>query len=77
MPGICANLGIITPAVAVPMQLATSIGRCASPVAGAVLAVAGASGVDISVIFKRIIVPVIFSFVVCVISSYVFTIILG
>ncbi|SKC42817.1 C4-dicarboxylate transporter DcuC [Maledivibacter halophilus] len=76
VPNIAAEMGISTAVIAVPMQLATAIGRSLSPVAGVVIAVSGLAEIDSIDMIKRCVVPMLVSFAVCIISSYIFVVLL-
>lgn len=70
VPGIAQQMGVSPVFIALPMQLATAIGRSLSPVAGVVIAVAGLAEVEIEDLIKHSIIPMIVAFVVNVIASY-------
>lgn len=46
LPGIAAQLGLPVFALVLPLQLAASMGRAASPIAGVIVAIAGVAGVS-------------------------------
>ena len=70
VPGIAEQMGVSTLWIALPMQLATSIGRSLSPVAGVVIAVAGLAEVTTEDLIKHSIIPMVVAFIVNVIASY-------
>lgn len=70
VPGIAQQMGVSSLYIALPMQLATSIGRSLSPVAGVVIAVAGLAEVKIEELIKHSIIPMLVAFIVNVIASY-------
>ena len=71
VPDVASQMGLSAATIAVPMQLATSIGRSMSPVAGVVIAVSGMAGVDSQEVVKRCSVPVTFLFICNIIISYI------
>lgn len=71
VPDIASKVGLQPYQIAVPMQLASGIGRGLSPVAGAVIAVAGLAEVDTDDLIKRNIVPLVCGAIVNIIVSYV------
>lgn len=70
VPDVATQLGVSAATIAVPMQLATSIGRSMSPVAGVMIAVSGMAGVDSQEVVKRCSAPVTFIFICNIIISY-------
>ena len=71
VPDVVKILGTSVMLFSVPMQIAASLGRTISPVAGALIAVAGMAKVDITDLVKQNIVPMIFGFIVNVILSII------
>lgn len=61
MPGIAAQLGIPSYIMILPSQLASSMGRSASPIAGVIVAIAGVAGASPIELAKRNLVPLAFS----------------
>lgn len=57
MPGIATRLGIPAYAIVLPTQLASSMGRSASPIAGVIVAIAGVADVSPIDLAKRNILP--------------------
>jgi DcuC family C4-dicarboxylate transporter len=53
IPGIAKSLGVPGIKMLLPMQLASSMGRAASPIAGVVIATSGIAGVDPMQVAKR------------------------
>lgn len=70
VPGIAQQMGVTPLFIALPMQLATAIGRSLSPVAGVVIAVAGLAEVEVTDLIKHSIVPMVVAFIVNVVASY-------
>lgn len=71
IPDIAAKLGVSASAFAIPMQLSASIGRGLSPVSSALLAVTGATGVELRDLVKRCIVPIVCGEMAMFIVSYI------
>lgn len=61
MPGIATQLGIPSYIMILPSQLASSMGRSASPIAGVIVAIAGVAGASPIELAKRNLVPLAFS----------------
>ncbi len=61
MPGIASQLGIPTYVMVLPSQLASSMGRSASPIAGVIVAIAGVAGASPIELAKRNLVPLTLS----------------
>ena len=61
MPGIATHLGIPTYVMVLPSQLASSMGRSASPIAGVIVAIAGVAGASPIELAKRNLVPLTLS----------------
>lgn len=70
VPGIAEQMGVSALWISLPMQLATSIGRSLSPVAGVVIAVAGLAEVTVEELIKHSVIPMVVAFIVNVIASY-------
>lgn len=61
MPGIATHLGIPTYVMVLPSQLASSMGRSASPIAGVIVAIAGVAGASPIELAKRNLLPLTLS----------------
>ena len=72
VPDVTAQMGVSTATISVPMQLSSGIGRCMSPVAGVVIAIAGMLEVDVMDIVKRTSVPATLMFLCNLVVSYLF-----
>lgn len=59
LPGIASQLGLPAYAMVLPMQLAASMGRAASPIAGIIVAIAGVAGVSPIELAKRNTLPLL------------------
>lgn len=70
VPTMTSQMGIATQSVAVPMQLATGMGRSMSPVSGVIIAVSGMAGLDLQELSRSCMVPACFMFVCNVVISY-------
>lgn len=77
IPAIGSNVGLQAYQLAVPMQLSSSLGRALSPVAAAVLSVAGLAGVESGELIKKNIPPLVLGGIVNILSSYVYLVLLG
>lgn len=73
VPDMCATMGMTTQSIAVPMQLATAMGRSMSPVAGVIIATAGMGGIDLQDLSKSCMIPCIAMFLLNVIIGYGWT----
>lgn len=71
-PEIAGKLGVPAVALILPMELSAAIGRALSPVAGAVIAIAGCAGVDTVAVVKRTAFPLLVALAVNILASYVF-----
>lgn len=71
VPDIATKMGLDIVAIALPMQLATSIGRSLSPVAGVVIAVAGMAGIESTDLIKRNVVPMVIALITNILASYI------
>lgn len=69
-PEIAKVLGTQTEAFAVSMHLASGVGRCISPFCGGVIAISGVAEVEIKDVIKRNIIPMIFAYILNIVSSY-------
>lgn len=72
MPGIAAQLGIPSYIMILPSQLASSMGRSASPIAGVIVAIAGVAGASPIELAKRNLVPLTLS-VIFLITYHIIT----
>ena len=70
-PDIATVLGTSTAAFAVPMHLASGIGRCISPFCGGVIAISGVADVEIKDVIRRNMVPMIVAYILNIIASFV------
>nr|WP_076389493.1 C4-dicarboxylate transporter DcuC [Vaginimicrobium propionicum] len=70
-PGIAAKLGVEQIKFLIPMELGAGIGRGASPVAGATIAIAGYAGQDVMAVVKRTLPLQVLSFALVLLSSLV------
>ncbi|MDR1381065.1 MAG: C4-dicarboxylate transporter DcuC [Tannerella sp.] len=57
LPGIAGQLSLPAHVMVLPMQLSSSMGRAASPIAGVIVAIAGVAGVSSADIAKRNLLP--------------------
>lgn len=71
VPDVTMQMGVPTATIALPMQLSSGIGRCMSPVAGVVIAIAGMAELDITQIVRRCAVPAVVMFACNMIVSYI------
>lgn len=71
-PEIAGKLGVSAVALILPMELGAAIGRALSPVAGAVIAIAGCAGVETIAVVKRTAFPLLVALAVNILASYVF-----
>ena len=71
VPDVTAQMGVPIATIALPMQLATSIGRSMSPVSGVMIAVSGMAGLEIQDVVKRCTIPVVVMFICNIIVSYI------
>ncbi|MDD2595051.1 MAG: C4-dicarboxylate transporter DcuC [Bacteroidales bacterium] len=72
MPGIAAKLGMPAVQMILPMQLAASMGRATSPIAGVIVAIAGVAGVSPMDLAKRNLLPLIVGISSLTIIHFVF-----
>lgn len=72
MPGIATQLGIPSYIIILPSQLASSMGRSASPIAGVIVAIAGVAGASPIELAKRNLVPLTLS-VIFLITYHIIT----
>jgi DcuC family C4-dicarboxylate transporter len=66
IPNIASSLGIPGIRLLLPMQLASSMGRAASPIAGVVIATAGIAGVSPMAVARRNALPMAVALVLMV-----------
>lgn len=59
LPGIATQLGLPIFSLILPLQLAASMGRAASPIAGVIVAIAGVAGVSSVELARRNTFPLI------------------
>ena len=59
LPGIAGQLGMPVYSLVLPLQLAASMGRAASPIAGVIVAIAGVAGVSPIELAKRNTLPLV------------------
>jgi len=71
VPDVAAQIGVSSVTIALPMQLSSGIGRCISPVAGAMIAVSGMAGVDHMKLVKTCIPPALLAFTLNIVISYI------
>ena len=64
------QVGLQSFQLGVPMQLASSMGRCLSPVSGAMIAVAGMAQLEMEDLMKRNLLPVLLGLLTQVVVSY-------
>ncbi len=72
MPNIAKNLSIPAVDTILPMQLASSMGRAASPIAGVIVAIAGVAGVSPIELAKRNTIPLILGVIFLIITHLIF-----
>lgn len=70
MPGIAQKLGITPVKMILPMQLSSSMGRAASPIAGVIIAIANLAGVSPMDLAKRNIIPLGAALIFMIIYNY-------
>lgn len=75
VPDVAAQMNISPSTIALPMQLSSGIGRCVSPVAGAIIAVAGMVEVDQMDLIKACSIPAALTFIMNMLISYFIVII--
>lgn len=71
-PDVAAGLGGTVTSLVTPMQFASGMLRAMSPVAGVIIAVAGAAGVSPMAIVRRTAVPMLVGMVVTIIANAIF-----
>ena len=71
-PDVAAGLGGTVTSLVTPMQFASGMLRAMSPVAGVIIAVAGAAGISPMAIVRRTAVPMLVGMVVTLIANAVF-----
>lgn len=72
LPEIAHHLGTSTLSLVLPIQMTAGIGRTASPIAGALVAIAGIAGVSSFQVAKRTAIPMAVAFVVVLTLSVMF-----
>ncbi|WP_228478313.1 C4-dicarboxylate transporter DcuC [Thermophilibacter immobilis] len=75
VPDIATKMGISTLSIALPMEIASGIGRCMSPVAAVMIAVAGMGGVKLMDLVRRCAVPCVVIFIANLIICAIFTLV--
>ena len=70
VPDVAAQMGVSAATIALPMQLSSGVGRCISPVAGAIIAVAGMAEVDQMSLIKTCMIPAGLAFALNMVVSY-------
>ena len=73
VPDVTTQMGVPIATIALPMQLATAIGRSMSPVSGVMIAVSGMAGLETQDVVKRCTIPCIVMFVCNIIVSFIVT----
>lgn len=71
-PDVAGGLGGTAAAFVTPMQYASGMLRAMSPVAGVIIAVAGAAGVSPMAIVRRTWIPMILGMISVIVSNYIF-----
>lgn len=71
VPDVATQIGVSSATITLPMQLSSGIGRCISPVAGAMIAVSGMAEVDHMKLVKACIPPALLAFTLNIVVSYV------
>lgn len=70
VPNMTAQMGVAAETVALPMQLATGMGRSMSPVSGVIIAISGMAGIDLQDLVRSCMVPSVAMFVANIVVSY-------
>jgi DcuC family C4-dicarboxylate transporter len=70
VPNIATQLGVATPYLLLPMQLAASMGRTISPVSGVLVASAGIAGISPMDIAKRNFIPIVTALIIMMLSHF-------
>lgn len=70
VPDVASQMGVSATTICLPMQLSSGVGRCVSPVAGAIIAVAGMVGVDQMDLIKACSIPAGLVFIMNMLVSY-------
>ncbi len=73
-PDVAAGLGGSAAALVTPMQFASGMLRAMSPVAGVIIAVAGAAGISPMAVVRRTWIPMIIGMLVTIIGNWLFVI---
>ena len=68
-PDVAAGLGGSVPALVTPMQFASGMVRAMSPVAGVIIAVAGAAGISPMAVVRRTWLPMALGLVVTLVAN--------
>lgn len=71
VPNMTKQMGVSALYIALPMQLATSLGRSLSPVSGVVIAITGLTGVRIEELIRYSIIPMLIGLVTNIVASYI------
>jgi len=71
VPDIAAKLGVKSASILLPMNLAASMGRTVSPVAGVIIAASAIAGVSALALVKRNLIPLCAGLVVLLISHFI------
>lgn len=71
VPDVTTQMGVPIATIALPMQLATAIGRSMSPVSGVMIAVSGMAGLEIQDVVKRCTIPCIVMFICNIVVSFI------
>lgn len=71
LPEIAKRLGLSAIILVLPMQLASSMGRAASPIAGIIVAIAGVAGVSPMELAKRNTVPLVISIIFLLLFHFI------
>ena len=72
VPDIAAKMGTSAISIALPMEIASGIGRCMSPVAAVMIAVAGMGNIKLMDLVRRCAVPCIFIFIANIIVCSIY-----
>ena len=71
-PDVAASFGGVAAAIVSPMQIASGVLRAMSPVAGVIIAVAGAVGITPMALVRRTTIPMLIALVVTLVSNWFF-----
>lgn len=72
IPNIAKHFNVETITMIAPIQIMTGFGRCASPIAPAILAIAGIAKVSPFAVVKRTAIPMIVAGIVNIICTYIY-----